>query len=80
MFNEYNNTVGDIIVGEIYQIRRNEILINHNKNELLLPKSEQIFKERYKLDTEAFIAMSAADIQTAHLTGSQETMLFMPPV
>ena len=48
VFNEYSNTLGDIIVGEIYQIRRNEILINHNRNELLLPKSEQIFKERYK--------------------------------
>jgi N utilization substance protein A len=48
MYNEYSNTVGDIVVGEIYQIRRNEILINHNHKELLLPKSEQIFKERYK--------------------------------
>ena len=48
IYNEYSNTVGDIVVGEIYQIRRNEILINHNRNELILPKSEQIFKERYK--------------------------------
>lgn len=48
IYNEYSNTVGEIVVGEIYQIRRNEILINHNRNELLLPKSEQIFKERYK--------------------------------
>jgi N utilization substance protein A len=48
IYNEYSNTVGDIIVGEIYQIRRNEILINHNRNELILPKQEQIFKERYK--------------------------------
>ena len=48
VYNEYSNTVGDIVVGEIYQIRRNEILINHNRNELVLPKSEQIFKERYK--------------------------------
>jgi N utilization substance protein A len=48
IYNEYSNAVGDIVVGEIYQIRRNEILINHNRNELLLPKSEQIFKERYK--------------------------------
>jgi N utilization substance protein A len=48
VYNEYSNTIGDIIVGEIYQIRRNEILINHNRNELLLPKNEQIFKERYK--------------------------------
>jgi N utilization substance protein A len=48
VYNEYSNTIGEIVVGEIYQIRRNEILINHNRNELLLPKSEQIFKERYK--------------------------------
>ena len=48
IYNEYSNTIGDIVVGEIYQIRRNEILINHNRNELVLPKSEQIFKERYK--------------------------------
>jgi len=48
IYNEYSNTIGDIVVGEIYQIRRNEILINHNRNELLLPKSEQILKERYK--------------------------------
>jgi N utilization substance protein A len=48
MYNEYSNTVGEIVVGEIYQIRRNEILINHNRNELILPKNEQIFKERYK--------------------------------
>jgi len=48
IFNEYNAAAGDIVVGEIYQIRRNEILINHNRNELVLPKSEQIPKERYK--------------------------------
>jgi len=48
IYNEYSNAIGDIVVGEIYQIRRSEILINHNRNELLLPKSEQIFKERYK--------------------------------
>jgi len=48
IFNEYSNTIGEIIVGEIYQIRKNEILINHNRNELVLPKSEQIARERYR--------------------------------
>ncbi|MGA9121419.1 MAG: transcription termination factor NusA [Bacteroidota bacterium] len=48
VFNEYSNAVGDIIVGEIYQTRRNEVLISHNRNELLLPRSEQIAKEHYK--------------------------------
>ncbi len=48
IYNEYNSSVGEIIVGEIYQIRKGEILINHNRNELILPKSEQIFRERYR--------------------------------
>ncbi len=48
VYNEYSSTIGDIIVGEIYQIRKNEILINHNRNELILPKSEQLARERYR--------------------------------
>jgi N utilization substance protein A len=48
IYNEYTNSLGEIVVGEIYQIRKNEILVNHNRNELILPKSEQILKERYK--------------------------------
>lgn len=50
IYNEYTNSIGEIVVGEIYQIRKGkgEILVMHNKNELLLPRSEQIYKERYK--------------------------------
>ncbi len=50
IFSEYSNAIGEIVVGEIYQIRKGkgEILVIHNKNELILPRSEQISKERYK--------------------------------
>jgi N utilization substance protein A len=50
VYNEYTNSLGEIVVGEIYQIRKGkgEILVMHNKNELILPRSEQIYKERYK--------------------------------
>jgi len=50
IYNEYSNALGEIVVGEIYQIRKGkgEILVLHNKNELILPRSEQIYKERYK--------------------------------
>jgi N utilization substance protein A len=48
IFNEYNELIGEIVVGDIYQIRKNDILINHNKNELVLPRDEQIPYERYK--------------------------------
>jgi len=48
VFNEYMEMEGEIVVGDIYQVRRNDILINHNKNELLLPRIEQIPRERYR--------------------------------
>ncbi len=48
VFNEYKDLLGEIVVGDIYQIRKNDILVNHNKNELLLPRHEQIPYEKYK--------------------------------
>jgi N utilization substance protein A len=48
IYNEYNELIGEIVVGDIYQIRKNDILINHNKNELVLPRDEQIPYEKYK--------------------------------
>lgn len=48
VYNEYKDLVGEIVVGDIYQIRKSDILINHNKNELVLPREEQIPYEKYK--------------------------------
>ena len=48
IYNEYNDLLGEIVVGDIYQIRKNDILVNHNKNELVLPRNEQIPFEKYK--------------------------------
>ncbi|HOJ18687.1 MAG TPA: transcription termination factor NusA [Ignavibacteriaceae bacterium] len=48
IFNEYNDLLGEIVIGDIYQIRKNDILVNHNKNELMLPRLEQIPFERYR--------------------------------
>jgi N utilization substance protein A len=48
IYNEYKELVGEIVVGDIYQIRKNDILVNHNKNELMLPRDEQIPYEKYK--------------------------------
>jgi len=45
---EYSDKIGDIVVGDVYQVRRNDVLINHNRTELILPKQEQIGKERYR--------------------------------
>lgn len=48
VYNEYSQLVGEIVIGDIYQIRRDDILVNHNKNELVIPRAEQIPKERYR--------------------------------
>lgn len=50
IYKEYIQKVGDIIVGEIHQIRRNDILVTHNRVEMRLPREEQIPNEpfRYK--------------------------------
>ncbi len=48
IYDEYIDKVGEIVVGDIYQVRRNDVLINHNRSELVLPKLEQIGKERYR--------------------------------
>lgn len=44
----YKDMIGEIVVGEVYQIWKNEILIMHEDNELAMPKSEQIPKDRFK--------------------------------
>lgn len=48
VYNYYKELVGEIIVGDIYQVRKNDVLVNHNKNELVLPRSEMIPKEKYR--------------------------------
>ena len=54
IYEEYSQAIGEIIMGEVYQIRYDRegkperVLILHNKNELILPKSEMIPGERFK--------------------------------
>lgn len=45
---EYSQKIGEIIVGEVYQVRRNDVYVMHNKVELRMPRGEQIWRERYK--------------------------------
>lgn len=48
VYHEYTDLIGEIVVGEIYQTRRREVLVIHNKVELVLPRNEQIYKDRYR--------------------------------
>ncbi len=49
IYDDYSDRVGEIILGDVYQVRHNkDILVNHNGVELLMPKNEQISKDRYR--------------------------------
>ena len=49
VFQKYKEKVGEIIVGEVYQPWNKEILVlDEEKIELILPKSEQIPSDRYR--------------------------------
>jgi len=49
IYEDYTDRVGEIILGDVYQVRQNkDILVNHNGVELLLPRNEQIYKDRYR--------------------------------
>ncbi|MEM9324056.1 MAG: transcription termination factor NusA [Bacteroidota bacterium] len=49
LFQKYKDLVGEIINGEVYQTLSREILlIDGEGNELILPKPEQINKDRYR--------------------------------
>ncbi len=48
IFEEYSDRIGEIVLGDVYQVRNRDILVNHNGVELVLPKGHQIYKDRYR--------------------------------
>lgn len=49
LYNKYNEKVGTIVSGEVYQIWKKEILLlDDENNELILPKTEQIPSDFYR--------------------------------
>ncbi len=45
---EYENRIGEIIIGDIHQIQKRGIYINQDKTEVFLPREEQIQNERLR--------------------------------
>ncbi|KOY88254.1 transcription elongation factor NusA [bacterium 336/3] len=49
LYEKYKDSVGEVIVGEVYQIVGKDVIImDSESNELLLPKSQQIPKDRFR--------------------------------
>lgn len=49
LYNKYKEKIGTIVVGEVYQVWKKEVLLlDEDNNEMLLPKSEQIPSDYYR--------------------------------
>ncbi len=49
LYNKYKEKIGDIVVGEVYQVWKKEVLVlDEDENELILPKTEQIPNDFFK--------------------------------
>ena len=49
LFNAYKDKVGEVVTGEVYQITMREVLLSDAEgNELVMPKYDQISKDRFR--------------------------------
>ncbi len=48
IYEDYSNRVGEIVIGIVHQVQRDNVFINIDQAELRLPKNEQIQSERYR--------------------------------
>jgi len=48
IYDDYANRIGEIIIGVVHQVQRDNVFVNIDQAELRLPRSEQIFSERYR--------------------------------
>ena len=48
IYEDYANRIGEIVIGVVHQVQRDNVFINIEQAELRLPKSEQIRTERYR--------------------------------
>ncbi|HDY75248.1 MAG TPA: transcription termination factor NusA, partial [Candidatus Marinimicrobia bacterium] len=48
IYEDYSQRIGEIVIGVVHQVQRDNIFINIEQAELRMPKSEQIQSERYR--------------------------------
>ena len=75
IYSEYISKVGEILIGEIYQIRRHDLLILHNKVELRLPREEQIPNEPYKFKKNQSIKAIVKEVNWSGASGHPDIIL-----
>jgi N utilization substance protein A len=76
---EYENRIGEIIIGDIRQVSKRGLYINVDKTEVYLPKSEQIHNERLRRgDTlRAIVKEVRSDVKGSEIIVSRADKKFL---
>ena len=80
LYNKYREKVGDILVGEVYQAWKKEVLVmDEDGNELVLPKSEQIPSDFFRKGDTVKAVISSVEMRTNSpiITLSRTSTLFL---
>lgn len=80
IYKMYKDRIGELITGNVERISRNDILvIDDEGNELILPKSEQIRSDRYRIGDKITSVISNVAIKgsTTTITLSRTSPLFL---
>ncbi len=48
LFREFSQRIGEIVIGDVHQMNRNEIRLIIDKTEVVMPRSEMVYNERYR--------------------------------
>ncbi|GAB3997783.1 transcription termination factor NusA [Spirosoma daeguense] len=63
LYQKYKDQVGDLVTAEVYQLLKHEIiLVDGENNELSLPRTEQISKDRYRKGEAVKAVISRVDM------------------
>ncbi len=64
LYNAYRERIGEILVGEVYQVWKKEVLVmDEDGNELLMPKSEQIPSDFFRKGDSVRAVVSRVDMK-----------------
>lgn len=80
LYNKYRNKIGEIIVGEVYQAWKKEVLVmDEDGNELVLPKTEQIPADFFRKGDTVKAVITSVEMKNNNpvITLSRTSSLFL---
>ncbi len=48
LFQEFNQRIGEIVIGDVHQVNPREVRLNIDRTEVIMPRSEMVYNERYR--------------------------------